>query len=308
MIEVAIREVKSIPSYLQKNKFKTDFLNGNKYYYLYTDIGKNDICEITVNVLRETAIILAKVVGKYQIESGIEAYWRNIYRMPSKDWDDSKPFNQFTQKMMIDADDTQDCIEGCYLLISIQINNIGDYVEDFKFHHFSILTRIFSDNKTYIDVPKIIIQVDENIIGNINISKIERIDEFYEIWLPHDSDIVEFDWQSLAGLYKDYEKDLKNKDKLLADKDKIIKDLKKNLRDSNSFSSENTQLTKEVTRITKIITEKDSKIKDYEKDIRNKDLLLANKDKALKDLENKLKNANNSIIEKDKIIKDLEKN
>ena len=28
------------------------------------------------------------------------------------------------------------------------------------------------------------------------------ISEFYEIWLPHDSDTVEFDWQSsLVGLY-----------------------------------------------------------------------------------------------------------
>ena len=201
MIEVAIREVKNMPSYLQKNKFKTDFLNSDYFYYLYTDIGKNDICEITVNFLRETGIIWAKVVRKYQIYSDAEANWRNIYRMPSEDWEDSKPFNQFTQKMMINAEDTQDCIEGCYLLISIQISYIGDYIDDFKYYPFSILTRIFSDNKAYIDVPKIIIQVDENIIGNINISKIERIDEFYEIRLSYDSDIVEFDWQSLAGLY-----------------------------------------------------------------------------------------------------------
>ena len=201
MIEVTIRELRNFPSYLQKNIVKTDFLSGDYFYYLYTDIGKNDICEITVNFLRETGIIFAKVVRKDQIESDEEANWRNLYRMPSLDWEDSKPYNQFTQKMMIDAEDTQDCIEGCYLLISLRISNIGDYVDDSKFYLFSIITRIFSDNKAYIDVPKIIIQVDENIIGNINISQIERIDEFYEIWLPHDSDIVEFDWQSLAGLY-----------------------------------------------------------------------------------------------------------
>ena len=33
-------------------------------------------------------------------------------------------------------------------------------------------------------------------------SSLRYISEFYEIWLPHDSDTVEFDWQSsLAGLY-----------------------------------------------------------------------------------------------------------
>ena len=52
MIEVTVRELRNIPSYLQKNIVKTDFLSGDYLYYLYTDIGKNDICEITVNFLR----------------------------------------------------------------------------------------------------------------------------------------------------------------------------------------------------------------------------------------------------------------
>ena len=38
--------------------------------------------------------------------------------------------------------------------------------------------------------------------GNIDITESERIHEFYETWLPHDSETVEFDWQSgVAGLY-----------------------------------------------------------------------------------------------------------
>ena len=36
----------------------------------------------------------------------------------------------------------------------------------------------------------------------MNFSINERISHFYEVWLPHDSDTVEFDWQSsVAGLY-----------------------------------------------------------------------------------------------------------
>ena len=202
MIEVTIRELRNIPSYLLKNKFKTDFLSGDYFYYLYTDIGKNDHCEITVNFLIETGIALAKVVRKNQMSMDAEATWRNKYRMPSKDWEDSLPYNQYTQKLIIKEEDTQDCIEGCYLLISLQIPQVGDYVENDKFFPFSILARTFPSNKAYTDIPKITIQVDEYVIGNVDKSENERINDFYQIWFPYDSEIVEFDWQSsLAGLY-----------------------------------------------------------------------------------------------------------
>ena len=68
MIEVTIRELKNVPSYLQKNKFKTDFLSGDRFYYLYTDIGKNDVGEITVNCLIETGII--RMIRKRQLING----------------------------------------------------------------------------------------------------------------------------------------------------------------------------------------------------------------------------------------------
>ena len=202
MIEVTIRELRNIPSYLQKNKVKTDILSGDYYYYLYTDIGKNDNCEIIVNFPIETGSIFAKVVRKDQISIDEEAIWRNKYRFPSMDWEDYLPYNKYTQKVIIKEEYTQECIEGCYILITLQISQIGHYVENDKFFLFSILTRIFPSNKAYTDIPKIIIQVDEYVIGSVDKSENERINDFYQIWLPHDSEIVEFDWQSsLAGLY-----------------------------------------------------------------------------------------------------------
>ena len=202
MIEVTLREVKNTPTYLQKGQAKRDFVCGDKYYYLYTDIGKNEVGEITINFLREFGNIWAKVVRKDQISKDDDPNWRGIYRMPSKEWGDSLPFNSYTKKMQVNPEDTQDCIEGCYLLISIQVSQIGEYVEDSKFYPFSILTRITPNNRAYTDIPKVVIQVDEFIIGNVDVSENERIYEFYEVWLPHDSETVEFDWQSsVAGLY-----------------------------------------------------------------------------------------------------------
>ena len=202
MLEITIREIKNTPTYLQKGQAKLDFVCGDRFYYLYTDIGKNDIGEVTINFLREFGSIWAKVVRKDQTSADEEANWRGIYRMPSADWEDSLPFDAYTKKLTVPPEETMDCIEGCYLLISVQISQIGEYVEDYKFYPFSILTRITPNSRAYTDIPKVVIQVDEFVIGSVEVADNERIYEFFEIWLPHDSVTIEFDWQSsVAGLY-----------------------------------------------------------------------------------------------------------
>ena len=202
MLEVTIREIKNTPTYLQKGQAKLDFVCGDRFYYLYTDIGKNEIGEITINFLREFGNIWAKVVRKDQTTPDEEANWRGIYRMPSADWEDSLPYDAYTKKLTVNPEKTEDCIEGCYLLISVQVSQIGEYVEDDKFYPFSILTRITPNNRAYTDIPKVVIQADEFVIGSVDVAENERIYEFFQIWLPHDSESVEFDWQSsVAGLY-----------------------------------------------------------------------------------------------------------
>ena len=202
MMEITIRQIKNNPSYLQKSRAKKDFTCGDNFYYLYTEIGKNEVGEITVNFLRDFGYVWAKVVRKDQNSIDQEANWRGIYRMPSKDWEDSLPYNDYTKKIYVDISETQDCIEGCYLLISVQISQIGEYVDDSKFYPFSIIARINPNSQAYTDTPKVVIQVNEYIIGNVDLGQNERISQFYEVWLPHDSFEINFDWQSkVAGLY-----------------------------------------------------------------------------------------------------------
>ena len=202
MIEITVRQIENVPSYLQKSQAKRDFTCGDKFYYLYTDIGKNEVGDISVNFLRDFGNVWAKIVRKDQTQADEEANWRGFYRMPSKDWEDSFLHNQYTKKIEFGVEETQDCIEGCYLLLSIQISQIGDYVEDFKFYPFSIITRITPNNYAYTDIPKVRIQVNEFIVGTVEIAQNEKILQFYEVWLPHDSYRVEFDFQSkVAGLY-----------------------------------------------------------------------------------------------------------
>ena len=204
MIEITFREILNVPTYLQKGNAKLDYVCGDRFYYLYTDIGKNDEGEISLNFLREFGSLWAKVVKKDLKTAEAEANWRKYYRMPGPVWEDSLPFNNYTKKLTISSEDTQDCINGCYLLMTVQINDIGDYVPDHIFYPFSILVKSTPLNKAYTEIPKVVIQVNEFIVGSLDITKLKDnyISEFYEVWLPHDSDTVEFDWQSsLAGLY-----------------------------------------------------------------------------------------------------------
>ena len=202
MIEITIRQIKNIPSYIQKGIAKRDFTCGDNFYYLYMDIGKNEAGEVLVDFLRDFGNLWGKIVRKDQTSVDEEANWRGIYRMPSEEWEDSLEYNGYIKKLLIKSEDTQDCIEGCYLLLSIRISQIGDYVDNSKFYPFSILTKITPNNRAYTDIPKVVIQVDEYIIGNVDVSINERISDFYEVWLPHDATRVDFDWQSgVAGLY-----------------------------------------------------------------------------------------------------------
>ena len=201
MIEITVREVLNNPSYLQKGIAKRDFTCGDRKYYLYMELGKNEAGDVSVNFLRDWGNVWGRVVRKDTSEKEESPEWRGKYRMPYEDWDDRKN-DGYTKKFEFTSEDTKDCIEGCYLLLTIQISQIGDYVEDSHFYPFTIITRINQNTQAYTDIPKIVIQANEYIIGNVDISKNERISQFYEIWLPHNSYYVKFDWQSeVAGLY-----------------------------------------------------------------------------------------------------------
>ena len=203
MIEVTFREVLNIPTYIQKGNAKLDYVFGDKYYYLYTDIGRNDVGEITLNFLREFGSLWARIVKKDLKVAEKAANWRKYYRLPGPGWE-TLPFDEYTRKLKITTKDTEECINGCYLLMTIKINEVGEYVPDSVFYLFSIIVKITSNKKTYNDIPKVVIQVDEYIIGSLDITEMDDrlISEFYEVWLPHDSEQVEIDWQSsLASLY-----------------------------------------------------------------------------------------------------------
>ena len=202
MIELTIRQIINTPSYLKKNQIKQDFVYGDKYYYFYTDIGKKDVGEITVNFLRYYGDVYGRIVPKDLKNPEENANWRGIYRMPFIKEKDGLSYNGYIKKLSFGIEETEDCIEGCYLLLSISLSQIGNYADNIKFYPFYIIAKINPSINAYTDIPKIVIKVDEIVIGNVDKSENERINEFYQVWLPKDSFTVEIEWQSeIAGLY-----------------------------------------------------------------------------------------------------------
>ena len=209
MIEITIREaieegdytLLRVPTYLQKGIAKKDFTTGDGYYYYYTDIGKNDQGDVLVNFIRDFGEVYGRIVKKDTPDSA-EIEWMNMYRLPGAEWIiDDDHYNKYLKKYHISLEDTEDCIVGCYLILGVRISQIGEYAEDWKFYPFSIVTQI--NQATYgAEADIITIQVDEFVVGNVDISKNVKISQYYQVWLPRDTYQIQFDWQSeLAGLY-----------------------------------------------------------------------------------------------------------
>ena len=211
MVEITIREATPkgeaellrVPTYMQKNMAQVDFTTGDGYYYLYTDIGKGDEGEITVNFFRDNGEVYGRIVQKDVRDKNEEKIeWLDLYRLPEEGPVDEDKFNGYLKKYQFSAEDTKDCAGGCYLILGIRISQIGEWAEDWKFYTFSIITLIGPKFYYSDDASKVTIQIDEFIIGNVDISSDTRISQFYEVWITRDANEIQIDWQSeLAGLY-----------------------------------------------------------------------------------------------------------
>ena len=211
MVEITVREATPkgedellrVPTYLQKNIAKRDFVTGDGYYYVYTDIGEGDEGEVTINFLRDFGEVYGRIVQKDvrdKNEKNIE--WLDLYRLPVAGWGDEDKFNGYLKKYQFTAEDTEDCSAGCYLIIGVRISQIGEWAEDWKFYPFSIVSLIGPNSASSADPIIVTIQVEEFIIGNVDISSNIKLKQFYQVWLPRDAEKIQIDWQSeLAGLY-----------------------------------------------------------------------------------------------------------
>jgi len=200
MIELTVRETSNeeieyhIPTYFATNKKKMDFKIGDGYYYLYTEIGQRDFGSITFDILGNLDVY-GRIVTKDSKDN--ETQWKNMYRLPSSKYlNDSINYNKYSQNYLFKMEDTLNCnIECCYLIIGMKIN----HNQQIKFAQFNIIPQIY---KYYKSQPLILIHTEEFIIDNVDISKNETILQLYQVYLPKDSNQIDFELHSeLVGLY-----------------------------------------------------------------------------------------------------------
>ena len=206
-VEVTIKQVLNEPYYLPRGIIKNDFIAGESYLYLYTDVG-NQEGYITINFDRGSGFIYAKVVKINEENAEEGAEWRN-YKFPrSKDDKGSLYYDFYNKKILFKEEDTRGCEDGCYILISVKTSVFKEEVEDSEFQDFTILAD-FSP-LTYKNNDKVQKSIDffpdEYVIGSFYESDDpdhNGLYEYYHIECPYnDSEGIEIDWQSdTAELY-----------------------------------------------------------------------------------------------------------
>ena len=204
IIETTIRQIKNVPVYLPKGIIKKDFISGGNWLFLYTDIEYGESGYISVNLDRGSLKIFGRIVKKHQLESDNNSDWRKFKFPRNKEEGDLK-YDFYNKKLLFTNKDTWHCEDGCYILISINSSMINQKESENMFYPFTISVRLNPSSNGILQSigKKIEILPDEYVIGFLdNDEKIRNKDmyEFFEISIPYDADVVEFDWQSDAGI------------------------------------------------------------------------------------------------------------
>ena len=232
-LEVTIKsmsEYEKYPSYLVKNKINSEYLNYKTPNYYYTDIGYKISGEIIINYYRGNGKIFGKIVKKNQTDTNPE--WRGMYEFPSQ-VNGTLKYISYLKKLIFTEEDTANCGEECYLLLSV-VNNItsngndqNDDYENYRYFGFDILI-ITTSLSVHSLSPLITLPLERYVIGSI--SQIETASDFrryYIINIPYDAEKLVFDLQSenVAMYVNVYLKDeRKYRDKRYPSKNKNIWD------------------------------------------------------------------------------------
>ena len=183
ILETLIRREQSIPIFIEKNKFISDFFAKNNWVYYYTDIGKGDYGNIKVNYYKSSGEIFARIIKKKDMKSWAEEKFPKI---------------EFLKKegslnyIKINDEDTKGCKDdgGCYLLISIRSNIKGPAVDKLQIFYFNLGVIIQNDNNKN---PEVSLPLNELIMGNIP-SSLNH--DNYNIIIPSNSYEIFIDFQT----------------------------------------------------------------------------------------------------------------
>ena len=185
----------SLPTYLTKNEVYTDFLLGENWQFYFTELGLNDEADVIVNYRRGSGRIYGKIVQKDAVTPEPDADWREMYKFP-KTVNESLNFYGYIKKLIINKENTTNCQNGCYLLLSLKTSIEANITYDYREHPFNIFIHSVPVGTTQENLPVITVPLEEYITGNIFKLGNDYIDEYFYVLFPHDSEKIIIDIQS----------------------------------------------------------------------------------------------------------------
>ena len=128
-IKITLYQMDGLPFFLEKNIIKEDILHWSFPKHYYFDIINGEFGDITLDFKKGRGIIYASVQQRNITME--QPNWRGQYRLPINK-NESLRHNIFKNKILIKESDTDNCINGCYVLITIlrdmeYSNNINNY-------------------------------------------------------------------------------------------------------------------------------------------------------------------------------------
>ena len=178
---------KEMTSILQKNAINYGFITTETtYQYYYLEVFYGEEGEIMLHNKRFYGELIAKIMTKDELN---EKDLKDISKYP-KDADidiysNLLNYNPHSLKLMYNYDNTKNCFEGCYILITYeQKQSLGDYPN--IGYEFTLLSR--SWNYSDFISPIVDIPFNEYILGSFEKNSITH--HYYSISIPKDADKI----------------------------------------------------------------------------------------------------------------------
>ena len=198
-VEISVYQLDPNPIYLEKNRVKNDFINGNAVKHYYFDISQKECGDITLDFKRGSGNIYAIIEPRKNDSSiVVDADWRGVYKFPDENTVGTLEYRTYGKKLLISEYNTSICNEGCYVLITVKSNRqIPSPADDTKYpFRISLNPRVIPIDLEK-DNPIVKISLNEFVVGDIFWANTEnRKYDFYQVELTHDSNEVHIDFQS----------------------------------------------------------------------------------------------------------------
>ena len=176
-------------SILQKDALNFGFLTTKTtYQYFYTEVFQGEEGELFLHLKRTFGSLIGKIVCKSEIN---ELNDTSIYTNQNRPNSNFLEYNYHTLKLNFTYENTAKCVNGCFLLITLEQKK---YEEDYHLigFEFTILARFWN----YTDYISQIIDIpfNEYFIGNFEKGSISY--HYYSLYIPEDATKIKIQIES----------------------------------------------------------------------------------------------------------------